>query len=363
SKKNYIPISDSEDKLLEAGKTLMYLRLALQNIQVLPFKDYLVPLNKAIFDVKPPYYSLAPNLTFKLDCLMKNGELLSLDVKDQFSKNYAMERLQKNSILDFSQSESLVHILSHEVANVIGPLKFFLIIILKKKGSSCSNVPGPFLILSYTNYALDLMLGHLLNDNITDIIRIGSRSKVERIASLSLENQMQRKRDITYDDVAFFMETYFPFAMESILYLMIAFLDENKDYTLKREPTHEKEKRTRFGLMHMILNFVKCKLINHPIFFTKILLTLITKPLFQQGFFHYLKNQISNRDAEELLDAKDLGSFSRFERTKFDTYIRSFMPERASKDFLILGEEFQSIYNNTENIKGHGYRDILSKRK
>ncbi|KAJ3206507.1 hypothetical protein HK099_000510, partial [Clydaea vesicula] len=275
-------------------------------------------------------------------------------------------------------SESLVHILSHEVANanlILETQKFFPIIILKKKGSSCSNVPGPFLILSYTNYALDLMLGQLLNDNITDIIRIGSRSKVERIASLSLENQMQRKRDsnsfsirdkkfyVTYDDVAFFMETYFPFAIESILYLMISFLDENKDYTLKREPTHEKEKRTRFGLMHMILNFVKCKLINHPIFFTRILLTLITKPLFQEAFFHYLKNQISNRDAEELLDAKDLGSFSRFERTKFDIYIRSFMPERASKDFLKLGEQFQSIYNNTENIKGLGYRDILSKRK
>lgn len=56
---------------------------------------------------------------------------------------------------------------------------------------------GPIICVCYTNHALDQLLEHLLDDGIKSIIRIGSRSKSERIQNLllrSIADQMELTR-------------------------------------------------------------------------------------------------------------------------------------------------------------------------
>lgn len=44
----------------------------------------------------------------------------------------------------------------------------------------------PILVVCYTNHALDQFLCHLLNSNITEIVRIGSQSKEARLEPYNL---------------------------------------------------------------------------------------------------------------------------------------------------------------------------------
>jgi len=50
---------------------------------------------------------------------------------------------------------------------------------------------GPILCICYTNHALDQFLEHLLDKDITRIIRIGSRSKSKRMDTYSLEDRVK----------------------------------------------------------------------------------------------------------------------------------------------------------------------------
>ena len=55
---------------------------------------------------------------------------------------------------------------------------------------------GPVICVTFTNHALDQSLEHLVDTGMTQIIRIGSRSKSERLAPLNLRVVAQ-KHDMT----------------------------------------------------------------------------------------------------------------------------------------------------------------------
>lgn len=57
---------------------------------------------------------------------------------------------------------------------------------------------GPILCICYTNHALDQFLEHLLDENVTSIVRVGARSKSERLEDYNLASLM-RSRDKPYD--------------------------------------------------------------------------------------------------------------------------------------------------------------------
>ncbi|KAK7746029.1 hypothetical protein SLS53_002751 [Cytospora paraplurivora] len=58
---------------------------------------------------------------------------------------------------------------------------------------------GPIICVCYTNHALDQLLEHLLDDGINGIIRMGSRSKSERLQDLTLRS-VAMSADLTRDE-------------------------------------------------------------------------------------------------------------------------------------------------------------------
>ncbi|KAG2495742.1 hypothetical protein HYH03_006339 [Edaphochlamys debaryana] len=119
-----------------------------------------------------------------------------------------LERLEASGMrLDPSQAESLRQCLSQRVALVQGPPgtgKTFVGVLLCDAILRLSQGER-ILVVCYTNHALDQFLEALLDKDITDIVRVGGRSKSQRLQPYNLReltgpNNMSRPR---LDDVAF----------------------------------------------------------------------------------------------------------------------------------------------------------------
>ncbi|KAF9915140.1 hypothetical protein BGZ65_000881, partial [Modicella reniformis] len=104
--------------------------------------------------------------------------------------------LQESKVLDITQSKALVEALSREVALISGPpgtgktkigVDLMQVLLLNMKAED----NGPILCICYTNHALDQFLDHLLDKKITNIIRIGSGSKSERLKQCNLEGRLK----------------------------------------------------------------------------------------------------------------------------------------------------------------------------
>ncbi|KAG0208402.1 hypothetical protein BGX28_000620 [Mortierella sp. GBA30] len=167
--------------------------------ETLPFGKYLAPTaeEQAAFEagnstVDPPLYARAPGFKFDLSVLLK-GQPFQLDVKDPRSIASTIRELQANSILDDTQASALVETLCREVALISGPpgtgktkigVDLMRALLHNKKVMNC----GPIVCVCYTNHALDQFLEHLLDEGIKDIVRIGSRSKSERLSDYNMES-------------------------------------------------------------------------------------------------------------------------------------------------------------------------------
>ncbi|KAL2830319.1 hypothetical protein BDW59DRAFT_178029 [Aspergillus cavernicola] len=171
--------------------------LALQRMQKaadIPMSEFLASndLNSLslLVDVPPPVYAAAPGFSFDLQCLMDDGSSL----KVQHSQPVDMERLQKQSKLDDAQALALVRTLQRRMGLIQGPPgtgKSFtgvaLIKVLLANKAKVKKGLGPIICVCYTNHALDQLLEDLLENKITSqIIRIGSQSKSERLQPLNL---------------------------------------------------------------------------------------------------------------------------------------------------------------------------------
>lgn len=102
-----------------------------------------------------------------------------------------MAAFKRSTTLDSGQADALVSSLSRSFAITQGPpgtgksyTGIGLIRVLldnKTKGDL-----GPLVLVSYTNHALDQLLEHLVDTGVKQIIRIGSRSRSEKLTELNL---------------------------------------------------------------------------------------------------------------------------------------------------------------------------------
>ncbi|KAF9184974.1 hypothetical protein BGZ51_003012 [Haplosporangium sp. Z 767] len=168
----------------------------------LPFGKYLAPSIEELAEIRkvgrtidPPLYSRAPGFAFDLSVILK-GRGFRLDVSNKDSVIQAVNMLQRHSTLDDTQASSLVDTLCREVALISGPpgtgktkigVDLMRVLLHNSSAMNC----GPIVCICYTNHALDQFLEHLLDENITDIVRVGTRSKSIRLENCNLESLMR----------------------------------------------------------------------------------------------------------------------------------------------------------------------------
>ena len=94
----------------------------------IPFGRYIcaqVPLNNV--EIRPPRYATAPGFRFTLQSVAKPGEMIDpLDVHNPASVALARVQLQRSSVLDPSQADSVVDSLTREVSLIQGWVSSYL---------------------------------------------------------------------------------------------------------------------------------------------------------------------------------------------------------------------------------------------
>ncbi|KAH7109262.1 hypothetical protein B0J11DRAFT_601729 [Dendryphion nanum] len=149
----------------------------------IPFSEFLASPNdnSCTVDIGPPAYTQINNFQYDLSCL------LSLRKPMQFtaSKDFDIKALIDGSTLDDKQADALINALSHRFAICQGPpgtgksyTALQLIRVLVQLGT--------VLIVTYSNHALDQNMESCLDIGVEEVIRIGSRSKSERLQDLNL---------------------------------------------------------------------------------------------------------------------------------------------------------------------------------
>ncbi|KAH6608798.1 hypothetical protein Trco_002144, partial [Trichoderma cornu-damae] len=155
----------------------------------MPFVDLLAPSNVTATEValQPPLYARAAGFAFDIKCLADDGA--EFVVSPQHPPDPKV--VESRTALDLTQSAALLNTLSRELSLIQGPPgtgksysgeKIIKVLLANKEKTDI----GPILCVCYTNHALDQLLEHLLDDGIDNAIRIGSRSKSERLKALNL---------------------------------------------------------------------------------------------------------------------------------------------------------------------------------
>ncbi|KAG6125729.1 hypothetical protein E4U12_007043 [Claviceps purpurea] len=156
-----------------------------------PFSDTIAPPPEAAAHlvVQPPLFARRPGFNYDASCLQAGLMLSPMNNTDS-------QELASRTGLDESQSMAVLNTLSREISLVQGPPgtgksytgeKIIQILLQNKTKANL----GPILCVCYTNHALDQLLEHLLDKGIEKVMRIGSRSKSERMVSLNLTNIVQ----------------------------------------------------------------------------------------------------------------------------------------------------------------------------
>ncbi|GBB94409.1 hypothetical protein RclHR1_02350008 [Rhizophagus clarus] len=175
--------------------------LQTMNPSSLPFEKYLAPNSdnrresSAIdIKVKNPMYTRAPGFQFDLSVLCKKrGQSLKLVVANRNSYDEVAKKVTAFSKLDDTQAKALITALTREIALIEGPpgtgktvVGIELMKVLLAKENRKSKI-GPILTICFTNHALDQFLEHLLDEGMTNIVRLGSQTESERIREYNLE--------------------------------------------------------------------------------------------------------------------------------------------------------------------------------
>jgi hypothetical protein len=157
----------------------------------LPFTNLLAPKEGSSpdVDIELPHYATKPGFTFDLSCITNGNSPLTVDPRSPISP----QALSLKSSLDPTQSAALLNTLTRGLSLIQGPPgtgKSYTgekIVKVLLKSRQVAKL-GPILCVCYTNHALDQLLEHLLDDGTERIIRIGSRSKSERLQALNLRS-------------------------------------------------------------------------------------------------------------------------------------------------------------------------------
>ncbi|GAW26609.1 putative zinc finger domain-containing protein [Rosellinia necatrix] len=145
----------------------------------LPFSEILAPNEDGpeTLTIPPPLYSTKPGFSFNLKSITNGGEGLF------YVPNTALdpELLTSQSQLDHGQAVACLNTLRRAFQAI---LKVLL------DNTSAAN-SGPILCVCYTNHALDQLLEHLWHRGITQIVRIGKRSKSTLLEDVNLKKLAQ----------------------------------------------------------------------------------------------------------------------------------------------------------------------------
>ncbi|CAI2182855.1 2804_t:CDS:10, partial [Funneliformis geosporum] len=169
------------------------------NPSSLPFEKYFAPniddmRESSYVVVEPPMYTRAPSFEFDLSILCDKRQTLKLVVADTSSHNEVAKKVNEYSKLDETQAKALISALTREIVLIEGPpgtgktvVGIEIMKVLLAKENRKTKI-GPILTICFTNHALDQFLEHLLDINIKNIVRLGSRTKSERIKEYNIEN-------------------------------------------------------------------------------------------------------------------------------------------------------------------------------
>ena len=197
--------------------------LALQEIKKkseLSLSEFLVPRlmfgDEDELNMDAPFYATRNGFRFNLKCLTIDDADLSLMPGQAFD----VEELQRRTSLDPAQAVALSHALTRKLALIQGPpgtgksyvgVALMRVLLANKCKSahwllttSDANISkvtrqhntgadiGPILVVCYTNHALDGTLHHLIDAGVEQIVRIGGRSKSERLQDCNLRVLSQK---------------------------------------------------------------------------------------------------------------------------------------------------------------------------
>ncbi|PKY47020.1 P-loop containing nucleoside triphosphate hydrolase protein [Rhizophagus irregularis] len=177
--------------------------------------------SKSIIDVavENPLYTGAPGFQFDLSVLFKNEQSVKLNVADTISHNEVIKVIKEKSKigkssngdtygLDETQAQALIFALTREIALIEGPpgtgktvVGIQIMKVLLAKENRKTGI-GPILTICFTNHALDQFLEHLLDENISNIVKLGSRSKSERI---NKKKFFKKFNYVTYNDLPYWV--------------------------------------------------------------------------------------------------------------------------------------------------------------
>ncbi|RAK84441.1 NF-X1 finger and helicase domain protein [Aspergillus costaricaensis CBS 115574] len=186
--------------LLPAFAPTLHALQKMKRSEDLPFANLLAPASSEnpdqVAEVPPPAYALKPGFKFDLSCLMTDETELHLRPGQAFD----LEKFQQKSILDPAQAVGLINTLQHQVGLIQGPpgtgksyTGVALIKVLLANAAKAKANIGPIICVCYTNHALDQLLEELLEKKITtQIVRIGSRCKSERVEKYTLSKLADR---------------------------------------------------------------------------------------------------------------------------------------------------------------------------
>jgi len=161
----------------------------------LPFVEVLAPTSLVARDdarggeVDPPAYASRPGFKFDLTAITNDNTEIAL--RPAHNLEGVVRDLVEHSSLDHAQSVAVVQSLSRKVALIQGPPgtgKSYTGGALVKAllaNKAVANL-GPILYVTYTNHALDQGSERLLDDGVSQIVRIGGRSKSNRMAEVNL---------------------------------------------------------------------------------------------------------------------------------------------------------------------------------
>lgn len=167
--------------------------------QDLPFAELLAPSPdpQQSNGVERPAYTRRPNFRYNLSPLSTRGDAITLNVSSPMDAGV----LSAQTTLDNAQAEALISTLTRSMALIQGPPgtgKSYTGVALMKvlMANKAAAKLGPVICVTFTNHALDQILEHLVDAEVNQVIRIGSRSKSERLIPLNLRTVAQ-KEDLT----------------------------------------------------------------------------------------------------------------------------------------------------------------------
>lgn len=143
--------------------------------------------------IDAPLYAKRPGFSYNFRCLKNAGAEINYTPSDPFDPATLLQHIT----LDLTQSRAIIDLLSRSLALIQGPPgtgktyvgQAIIKVLLANKARAKI---GPIVCVCYINHALNQFLEPLVGGGIQNFIRIGSRSKSERLQPVNLREVVKQ---------------------------------------------------------------------------------------------------------------------------------------------------------------------------